>query len=124
MDDIQVPLRGQSNYKENYPAYDPKFYQQRDPLDFAKSTLNFYGDLDPRTTYGDAYVPHDFNNQNYFPKDPLINTALGENPVFTSADNAPGTFGTEYGDNYKPYDDKMCKLRKYLNARGMAYLVI
>ncbi|MCQ2819492.1 MAG: hypothetical protein MJ252_19695 [archaeon] len=66
----------------------------------------------------------DYSNPNYFPKDPLINTALGENPVFASADNAPGTFGTEYGDNYKKYDDSMCQCRKFLNARGMPYLVV
>lgn len=122
--EINVPLRGQSNYKENYPRYDQKFYQKGEPLDFAKATLNFYGKINPRTTYGEAYKPVDFGNQNYFPKDPLINTAKGENSVFMPADFPPNNFESEYATNYKDYDDKMCKLRKYLNARGMKYLEI
>ena len=122
--EIQVPLRGQSNYKENYPKYDPKFYQGGEPLDFAKSTLKFTGDLNPSTTYGDAYKPVDLGNPNYFPKDPLFNTAKGENPVFKAADFPPNNFETEYYSKYKAYEDGMCELRKYLNKRGMKFLVI
>ena len=124
MPDIHVPLRGQSNYVENYPRYDEKFYKKGEPLDFAKATLNFYGKINPRTTYGDAFKPVDFGNPNYFPKEPLINTAQGENSVFSPCNNQPGTFDSTYKGDDVPYDDKMCKLRKYLNAHGMRYLEI
>lgn len=124
MPDINVPLRGQSNYVENYPRYDEKFYKKGEPLDFAKSTLNFYGKLNPRTTYGEEFKPADFSNTNYFPKEPLINTAKGENTVFKPADYPPNNFSSEYANSYRPYDDKMCELRKYLNARGMKFLEI
>ena len=106
------------------PRYDEKFYKKGEPLDFAKATLNFYGKINPRTTYGDAFKPVDFGNPNYFPKEPLINTAQGENSVFSPCDNQPGTFDSTYKGDYIPYDDKMCKLRKYLNAHGMRYLEI
>ena len=124
MEDINVPLRGKSHYVENYPRYDENFYKKGEPLDFAKATLNFYGKLNPRTTYGDDYKPVDFGNKNYFPEEKPINTAQGENPVFLSGDNQPGAFGTTYKTDYIEYDDTMCKLRQYLNARGMKFLVI
>ena len=44
--------------------------------------------------------------------------------MFLSGDNQPGAFGTTYKTDYIEYDDKMCKLRQYLNARGMKHLVI
>ena len=122
--EINVPLRGVPNYTESYPAYDPKYYKEREPLDFAKATLKFYGDLDPRTTYGDDYTEKDLNDPNYFPKDPLINTAKGENTALIPADNAPGVFDTTYKKDYIKWGNDMCELRKYLNARGMRYLVI
>jgi hypothetical protein len=40
------------------------------------------------------------------------------------ADNAPGVFDTIYKKDYIKYPWDMCELRKYLNARGMRYLVI
>ena len=69
MQDINVPLRGKSHYVENYPRYDEHVYKKGEPLDFAKATLNFYGKINPRTTYGDDYKPVDFGNKNYFPEE-------------------------------------------------------
>lgn len=122
--DINVPLRGNSNYKESYPRYDPKFYTSGDPLNFAKSTLKFYGDLDPRTTYGENFKPVDFSNKNYFPDEIPINTAQGENTVLNPAPNAPGNMKTTYRRDYIKYDDKICPCRRWLNERNMRYLVI
>ena len=41
-----------------------------------------------------------------------------------SGPNAPGILGTTYRRDYTKYDDYMCQLRKWLNARNMRYLVI
>lgn len=122
--EIIVPLRGQSNYTENYPRHDPKFYQRGDPLNFAKPTLKFYGNLNPQTTHRDDFRPVDFGNTHYFPKDPLINTAKGENTVFIPADFPPNNFESSYSNNYVAYQDKMCRLRQWLNSRGMRFLEI
>lgn len=122
--EINVPLRGESNYKENYPRYDPEFYKKGDPLDFAKPTLKFYGDLNPETTANDAFRPVDFSNPHYFPKEPLINTAKGENTVFLPADFPPNNFESTNARDFVDYNDKMCKLRLYLNGRGMRFLEI
>ena len=50
------------------PRYDEKFYKKGEPLDFAKATLNFYGKINPRTTYGDAFKPVDFGNSELLPQ--------------------------------------------------------
>jgi hypothetical protein len=118
--DIQVPLRGISNYNENYVKHPDEYYKKGDPLNFSKPTLKFDGDLDPRTTYNEAYKPVD----NTFRDDNPFNAAKGENTALMSADNAPGAFDTTYKRDYKKYGSGMCELRKYLNARNMRYLVI
>ena len=123
-EEIDVPLRGVPNYKESYPKYDDKYYTNGEPLNFSKPTLKFTGDLDPRTTYNEAYKPTDLSNKNYFPDDQLINGAIGESTALISGPNAPGILGTTYRRDYVKYDDSMCKLRKWLNARGMRHLVI
>lgn len=121
--DIHVPLRGDSNYREHYPQYPEKFYAKRDPLNFAKGTLEFYGDLNPDTTYGTSYKPVDFNQPHYFPKEKDVNPNL-KSFAFLPADFPPDNFESNYGSNYPAYDDKMCKLRKYLNSIGVRYLEI
>ena len=40
-EEINVPLRGVPNYKESYPRYDDKYYNNGEPLNFCKSTLKF-----------------------------------------------------------------------------------
>lgn len=122
-ENIIVPLRGVSNYKESYPKYNDRYYSNAEPLNFQNSTLKFNGDLDPRTTYNDNYKPNDLSNKNYFPDEEPINTAKGENNVLKSAPILGNTLST-YRRDYVPYEDKECKLRKYLNARGIRYLVI
>ena len=123
-EEIIVPLRGIPNYKESYPRYDDKYYTNGEPLNFTKPTLKFDGELDPRTTYNEAFKPTDLGNKHYFPDDKLINGAKGENTALMSGPNAPGILGTTYRRDYIKYDDTMCKLRKWLNARNMRYLVI
>ena len=123
-EEIIVPLRGVPNYVESYPRYADKFYNPGDPLNFAKPTLKFDGELDPRTTYNEAFKPTDLGNKNYFPDPNLINGAKGENTALIAGPNAPGILGTTYRRDYIKYDDNMCRLRKWLNARNMRYLVI
>ena len=103
--------------------YPDKFYQGREPLNFAKATLKFYGNIKPDTTYRTSYKPVDFNQPHYFPKDKDVNPNL-KSFAFLPADFPPDNFDTTYGRAYVDYEDKMCKLRQYLNARGMRYLVI
>jgi hypothetical protein len=113
---INIPLRGQTNYKENYIPYPNN--QVRVPLKRDGQLTNNIGPLDGETTYGTDYVPK--IGQNY---------DLGDDPnkipiAFLTAEFPPGAFDTTYRDHYINYDDNMCRLRKYLNARGMRYLVI
>lgn len=123
-EDIVVPLRGNSNYTDSYPRYNDRYYSNPEPLNFVKPTLKFNGELDPRTTYLEHYKPNDLSNKNYFPGEEFVNEAKGENNALKSAPFSPGTLGTTYRSDYVPYEDQTCKLRKYLNERGLRYLVI
>ena len=112
--DIKIPLRGDSNYNENYIKYPTDKYKVRDPIRPVDSQKP-HGKLADTTTYNNDYVPKDLTNDRFKPL---------QNSNFISADNPPDNFDTTYRINYIDYDDKMCRLRKYLNARGMRYLVI
>lgn len=121
--DINVPFRGKSNYSENYVKYPDNFYAGREPLNFAKATLKFYGNIKPDTTYRTSYRPVDFNQPHYFPTEKDVNPNL-KSFAFLPPDFPPDNFDTSYRTSYVNYEDKMCKLRQYLNARGLRYLVI
>jgi len=112
--DIKIPLRGISNYSENYIKYPNESYKPRDPIKIIDSQ-NAHGKLNGDTTYGSDYVPHEISNNKFKP-------FLDSN--FIKSENPPDNFDTTYKNNFVEYDDKMCRLRKYLNARGMRYLVI
>lgn len=124
--DIKVPFRGNTNYRENYIKYPKDNYDSKDTLIYPKSTLEFYGKLNPDTTYGCDYLPIDFNQPHYFNKDQFLNKAKFENSSFVPAEFPPSNFEslykTDYVDRFK--DDGMCELRKWLNARGKAVLEI
>jgi hypothetical protein len=112
--DIKIPLRGKSNYNENYIKYPTGSYKPRDPIKSTDSQKP-HGKLADDTTYNTDYIPHDSRNEKFKPL---------QNTNFITADNPPDNFDTTYRINYIDYDDKMCRLRKYLNARGMRYLVV
>ncbi|MCQ2817871.1 MAG: hypothetical protein MJ252_11455 [archaeon] len=118
---VEVPLRGESDYHRNYIKYPDKYYKMRDPYNFNHSNMRFYGDIKPDTTYRTSYKPIDLNQPNYFPKERDENPNLKSNAFLNP--NAPPE-NTTYKEHYVPYDHSMCELRKYLNARGMPYLVI
>ena len=112
--DINIPLRGQTNYTENYIKHPTESYKVRDPIRPTDSQKP-HGKLGDVTTYNTDYVPHELD---YNKVKPLPNNN------FLTADNPPDNFDTTYKINYIDYDDKMCRLRKYLNSIGMRYLVI
>ena len=112
--EIKIPLRGNTNYNENYIKYPTEQYKMREPYKMTDSQKP-HGKLADDTTYNTDYVPHELSNERFKPL---------QNSNFISAENPPDNFDTTYRINYIDYDDKMCRLRKYLNARGMRYLVI
>lgn len=112
--DINIPLRGNSNYNENYIKHPTENYKVRDKI-VPKDSQKPHGKLADATTYNTDYVPHELPD-NAFKQLPNYN--------FLTADNPPDNFDTTYKINYINYDDGMCRLRKYLNARGMRFLVI
>ena len=112
--DINIPLRGQSNYTENYIKHPTDSYKVRDPI-IPVDSQKPHGKLADVTTYNNDYVPKEGDYSKFKPL---------PNNNFLTADNPPDNFDTTYKINYVDYDDKMCRLRKYLNARGMRFLVI
>ena len=114
--DIQIPLRGITNYKENYVPYPNN--KVRNPVKKEGELTKPFGPFKDETTYGTDYVPKEADPGDF-----------GEDPnkipiAFLAADFPPDAFNTTYRDHYINHDDGMCRLRKYLNARGMRYLVI
>lgn len=112
---IELPLRGKSNYNENYVPYPNN--KMRKPLKRDGQLTKPFGKLNDETTYGNAYVPKELFPQesekpNQYP------------PAFLGEEFPPDNFESTYKNDYINYDDGMCRLRKYLNARGMRYLVI
>ena len=47
-----------------------------------------------------------------------------QNSNLMTADIPPDIFDITYRINYIDYDDKICRLRKYFNSKGMRYLLI
>ena len=58
-------------------------------------------------------ITHELRNEK-----PLQNSNL------MTADIPPDIFDITYRINYIDYDDKIFRLRKYFNSRGMRYLLI
>lgn len=121
--EIKVPLRGNSNYRENYNMYDPRFYKKRDPTNFSKSTLEFYGKLNPDTTYGTTYKPVDFNNPHYFSKDKFRKPDI-EKSSLIPADFPKSNFESNYYQSFVDFKDQKCKLAEFLKKSGMKSLEI
>ena len=112
--EIKIPLRGDSNYNENYIKHPTENYKMREPFRPIDSQKP-HGKLADDTTYNTDYIPRESDHEKFKPL---------QNNNFISAENPPDNFDTTYRINYIDYDDKMCRLRKYLNARGMRYLVV
>jgi hypothetical protein len=120
MPDIKVPLRGQAHYKENFPKYDDNFYKKREPINFAKDTLQFFGKVNPETTYGNSFQPVDFKQEHYFPNESYKKTDIEKTTFIPTDFPTPDTL---YQSEYKKHDTK-CKLAEYLKRLGMAVLEI
>ena len=110
-----LPLRGKSNYNENYIPYpDNKI---RKPVKREGQLTKPFGKLNDETTYKNAFVEHPLFPQESEKPNEYPPTFLGE-------EFPPDNFESTYKNDYINYDDGMCRLRIYLNARGMRFLVI
>lgn len=121
--EIKVPLRGKSNYKENYEQYDQKFYKQRDPTNFQRSTLEFFGKLNPDTTYGNSYKPVNFKLKHYFGNDPC-NKQVVEKSSLIPAAFPKSNFESNYSQSFVDFKDNRCLLAEYLKKSGMKSLEV
>ena len=82
--EIRIPLRGDSNYNENYVKHPTESYKVRDPIRPIDSQKP-HGKLADTTTYNNDYVPHELTNEKVKPL---------QNSNFISADNPPDNFDT------------------------------
>lgn len=121
--EIKVPLRGNSNYRENYNQYDTKFYKKRDPTNFQKNTLAFFGKLNPDTTYGNSFKPVDFNQAHYFGKEQYKKPDI-EKSSMIPADFPKSNFESNYSQSFVDFKDKQCMLAEFLKKTGMKHLEV
>lgn len=123
--DIKVPLRGDSNYKESYIRYPKPEYEKKDTKIIPKSNLEFFGKLNPDTTYNTSYEPVNFNQPHYFSKDDKVNKANWEKTHFVPAEFPPSNFESSYKRSIGNFDkSNVCKLREFLIKRGKTCLEI
>lgn len=125
--EIKIPLRGKSNYKESYPKWPTENYLPNNLQIIPKSNLEFFGKINPETTYGNNFQPVDFNQPHYFNKDDRKNKQNSEKTNFVPAEFPPSNFESTYANSTGAYPkdlDEICKLRQFLNRKGMKYLEI
>ena len=123
--EIHVPLKGDSNYKESYPRYPKSDYEKKDMKIIPKSNLEFFGKLNPETSYGNTYQPVDFKQPHYFNKDDRFNKANCEKTNFVPAEFPPSNFESSYKRSIGNFDkSNICKLREFLVKIGKTSLVI
>jgi hypothetical protein len=121
--EIKIPLRGNSNYKENYIKHPDEFYAKRPAANFAKATLEFFGKLNPDTTYKTSFLPVDFNQPHYFTKDKVRKENV-EKSSLIPADFPKSNFESIYHTSFVDFQDRKCRLAEYLKKRGISYLEI
>ena len=121
--DIKVPLRGGSNYVESYLKYDPDYYKKRDPANFQKATLHFYGKFNPDTSSGTSFKPVDFNQPHYFSKDKFRRADI-EKSSLIAAEFPQSNFESNYTQSFVDFKDKRCRLAEFLKSSGLKYLEI
>lgn len=123
--EIHVPLKGKSNYKESYIKYPTEDYEKTNTQIIPKSNLEFFGKINPETTYGNTYKPVDFNQPHYFNKDDKFNKNNCEKTNFVNADFPPSNFESSYKRSIGNFDkSNICKLREFLLKRGRTCLEV
>jgi len=121
--EIKVPLRGNSNYSENYIKYDKDFYKKRDQL-LSKSTLEFYGKFNPDTTFKTSFKPVDFNQPHYFNRERMTKTKVEGKSSLIPAEFPKSNFESLYSQSYVDFKDKRCALSEYMKRKGIKSLEI
>lgn len=121
---IEIPLRGKSNYNENYTKFPLKNYKTNKALNFSKDTLEFYGRFNPETTASMTFKPVDFNQPHYFSKEKFRKIDI-EKSSLIPAPVSKVIFSTTYGENFTGHNGKnVCKLREYLAKENKTHLDI
>lgn len=123
--DIKVPLRGDSNYKQSYPRFPKSEYEKKDMKIIPKSNLEFFGKLNPETSYGNCYQPVDFKQPHYFNKDDKTNKSNSNRTNFVSAEFPPSNFESSYKRSIGNFDNStICQLREFLVKKGKTCLEV
>jgi len=122
--EIKVPINGDSNYKENYVRYDPNFYKKRDLVNPGNSNLNFYGKINPETTYSNSYKPIDFNQPHYFQKEKYKKYTVEGKSTLEPAKFPKSNFESLYSQSFLDFKDKKCELAEFLKKKGLKHLEI
>jgi hypothetical protein len=116
--EINVPFGGESNYKENYIKYQPNFYKKRDLLNLKNSSLNFFGKINPETSYGSTYKPIDFNQPHYFQKQKYTKYTAEGKSILEPAKFPKSNFQSLYSQSFQDFSDKKYSLANILAESG------
>jgi hypothetical protein len=121
--DINVPLRGNSNYKENYERYQPKFYTNRQSPIIPKPTLEFFGKFNGETIFNQSFVPINFNQPHYFSPHHVRAKDVSKGSI-VSPPHVSSNLKSVYQQSFVDFKDKKCLLSEYLKTKGLKQLEI
>jgi len=112
--EIKVPLGGDSNYKEKFINYPTNFYKKRDILNTKHSSLNFFGKINPETSYGSSYKPINFNQPHYFQKQKYTKYTAEGKSVLEPAKFPKSNFQSLYSQSFQDFSNKKYSIANIL----------
>jgi len=121
---INVSLRGNSNYSENYVKYDADVYKNKNPLIIKNNNVEFFGKFYGDTTFNTSFNPVDFNQPHYFNKERMTKVKVEGKSTMVPAEFPKSNFESLYSQSYVDYRDKKCSLSEYLKKNGLKSLEI
>jgi len=121
---LNIPLRGESNYAENYVKFPELFYKQGNPHIQPKPNLEFVGKFISDTTTGTTYQPINNKKKNFYVVEKQNKNHIEKSslvPAHFPKNNLKSSYQADY------IDLKMknkCLLREKLNKLGVDKLIV
>lgn len=120
---VKVNFRGKSMYTQDYRPHDKEDYMKKDTYIYYKPTLKFVGEVSGETDYNQNFLPVDLKQPEYFGGGSLKKADLYKNQ------NIPCPFPKSVFESvtrtaFVDHFQRPCKLRQYLDKRGLTGLEI
>lgn len=117
---INIPLRGKSNYSENYIQFDEKSYRPHTQAGYNKGTLDFFGKFSDYTTSRYNHRPITENEKKYFQNRQKFKKNEIERSSLIPAAVAKSNFETTYSINFtNRKNNQKCALAEFKKLNNL-----